>query len=158
MVFSGTMITGGQAWAVVTSTGMRTEIGKISAGVQVKKKSTVVPVPVPPCFGTRENRSMRRILGNPRCSVWCAVIMYSVFDVCNCLFLEVRGWARARARPTNGLLCRVWGRGEVVDNGSVVRQYPLLFEMQSMPRWFSLWSGVHLWWRGWEGGEGEGRV
>lgn len=34
MVFSGTMITGGQAWAVVTSTGMRTEIGKISAGVQ----------------------------------------------------------------------------------------------------------------------------
>ncbi|CAN0478299.1 unnamed protein product, partial [Discosporangium mesarthrocarpum] len=35
MVFSGTMITGGQAWAIVTSTGMRTEIGKISAGVQV---------------------------------------------------------------------------------------------------------------------------
>lgn len=36
MVFSGTMVTGGQAWAVVTSTGMRTEIGKISAGVQVQ--------------------------------------------------------------------------------------------------------------------------
>lgn len=34
MVFSGTMVTGGQAWAVVTATGMRTEIGKISAGVQ----------------------------------------------------------------------------------------------------------------------------
>ena len=34
MVFSGTMVTGGQAWAVVTTTGMRTEIGKISAGVQ----------------------------------------------------------------------------------------------------------------------------
>ncbi|CAN0165577.1 unnamed protein product [Laminaria digitata] len=38
MVFSGTMITGGQAWAVVTSTGMRTEIGKISAGVQATKE------------------------------------------------------------------------------------------------------------------------
>lgn len=33
-VFSGTMVTGGGAWAVITATGMRTEIGKISAGVQ----------------------------------------------------------------------------------------------------------------------------
>ena len=37
MVFSGTMVTGGQAWAVVTATGMRTEIGKISAGVQASR-------------------------------------------------------------------------------------------------------------------------
>ncbi|CAM9930481.1 unnamed protein product, partial [Phaeothamnion confervicola] len=33
-VFSGTMVTNGAAWAVVTATGMRTEIGKIQAGVQ----------------------------------------------------------------------------------------------------------------------------
>lgn len=41
MVFSGTMVTGGQAWAVVTATGMRTEIGKISAGVQVSPAFTL---------------------------------------------------------------------------------------------------------------------
>lgn len=38
MVFSGTIVTGGQAWAVVTATGMRTEIGKISAGVQASQQ------------------------------------------------------------------------------------------------------------------------
>ncbi|CAM9515328.1 unnamed protein product [Chrysoparadoxa australica] len=37
MVFSGTMVTGGAAWVVVTATGMRTEIGKIQAGVQEAK-------------------------------------------------------------------------------------------------------------------------
>lgn len=50
MVFSGTMVTGGQAWAVVTSTGMRTEIGKISAGVQASESSR--PTVTLPC--TRE--------------------------------------------------------------------------------------------------------
>jgi magnesium-transporting ATPase (P-type) len=38
MVFSGTMVTGGAAWAVITATGMRTEIGKIQAGVQEAKE------------------------------------------------------------------------------------------------------------------------
>jgi len=37
MLFSGTMVTGGSAIAVVTATGMRTEMGKISAGVQEAK-------------------------------------------------------------------------------------------------------------------------
>ena len=37
MVFSGTMVTAGSAYAVVTSTGMRTEIGKIQEGVEAAK-------------------------------------------------------------------------------------------------------------------------
>ncbi len=38
MVFSGTMVTGGSGWVVVSATGMRTEVGKIQAGVQEAKK------------------------------------------------------------------------------------------------------------------------
>ncbi len=38
MVFSGTMVTGGAGWVVVSATGMRTEVGKIQAGVQEAKK------------------------------------------------------------------------------------------------------------------------
>ncbi len=38
MVFGGTMVTGGGGWVVVSATGMRTEVGKIQAGVQEAKK------------------------------------------------------------------------------------------------------------------------
>eukprot|EP00638_Chattonella_subsalsa_P008993 CAMPEP_0117769178 /NCGR_PEP_ID=MMETSP0947-20121206/22864_1 /TAXON_ID=44440 /ORGANISM="Chattonella subsalsa, Strain CCMP2191" /LENGTH=1124 /DNA_ID=CAMNT_0005593597 /DNA_START=59 /DNA_END=3434 /DNA_ORIENTATION=- len=38
MVFSGTMVTNGAAFAVVTATGMSTEIGKIQEGVQEAKE------------------------------------------------------------------------------------------------------------------------
>jgi len=38
MVFSGTMVTNGAAYAVVTATGMRTEIGRIQEGVQEAKE------------------------------------------------------------------------------------------------------------------------
>ena len=38
MVFSGTVVTVGSAYAVVTSTGMQTEIGKIQAGVQAARE------------------------------------------------------------------------------------------------------------------------
>jgi Ca2+-transporting ATPase len=38
MVFSGTMVTNGAAYAVVTATGMKTEIGKIQEGVQEAKE------------------------------------------------------------------------------------------------------------------------
>ena len=43
MVFAGTMVTVGNAYAVVTDTAMTTEIGKIQSGVQAAKVSQGVP-------------------------------------------------------------------------------------------------------------------
>ena len=44
MVFLGTIITYGRAKAVVTSTGMETEMGKIAKMIQVKEKTEVTPL------------------------------------------------------------------------------------------------------------------
>ncbi|CAM9628969.1 unnamed protein product [Scytosiphon promiscuus] len=72
MVFSGTMVTGGQAWAVVTSTGMRTEIGKISAGVQeAKEDAEKTPLQ---CKLDEFGDTLTWIIGVICVAVWCISI------------------------------------------------------------------------------------